>query len=198
VSGYGVVWRIWLLETTVVESLLRDELSTPLGEVSLGDSAAHSDAFFAADPAVAERILTLARERAPTGKPGFAGSVTPQEAWQLLSSRSAVLVDVRTAEERQFVGRVEESVHVPWLIGMALQRNPRFVRELESKVRRDAVILLLCRSGNRSTAAAQALTEARFPSAFNVLEGFEGDLDQRRQRGHQGGWRSHGLPWIQN
>jgi rhodanese-related sulfurtransferase len=180
----------------MVESLLRDDLSTPR-EGALG-SPELSEGFFAADPAAAEQILSQARRRAPAGKPVLAGSVTPQEAWQLVSARSAVLVDVRTAEERQFVGRIEDSVHVPWLIGAAFQRNPRFVRELESKVRRDAVILLLCRSGNRSTAAAHALTEARFPNAFNVLEGFEGDLDQRRQRGHQGGWRSHGLPWIQD
>jgi rhodanese-related sulfurtransferase len=182
----------------VVESLLRDELSTPSGDVSDAGTLVHSTVFFDSGRAEAEQLLTQARGRAPTGKPGSAGSVTPQEAWELVSSHAAVLVDVRTAEERQFVGRVEGSIHVPWLIGTAFQRNPRFVRELESKVRRDAVILLLCRSGNRSTAAAQALTEARFPNAFNVLEGFEGDLDQRRQRGNQGGWRSHGLPWVQD
>jgi rhodanese-related sulfurtransferase len=182
----------------MVESLLRVETSTHSGDVLLAGSPAHSGGFYATDRADAELMLTRARGRAPTTKPGFAGSVTPQEAWELVSARAAVLVDVRTAEERQFVGRIEDSIHVPWLIGTALQRNPRFVRELESKVRRDAVILLLCRSGNRSTAAAQALTEARFPSAFNVLEGFEGELDQRRQRGNQGGWRSHGLPWVQD
>lgn len=182
----------------MVESLARVDLSSGIDSASLGDSPAHLGAIFAADHADTQQILTRARRRAPTTKPGFAGSVTPQEAWELLSARSAVLVDVRTAEERQFVGRIEESVHVPWMIGPALQRNPRFVRELESKARRDAVILLLCRSGNRSAAAAQALTEARFPNAFNVLEGFEGELDQRRQRGNAGGWRSHGLPWIQD
>jgi rhodanese-related sulfurtransferase len=143
-------------------------------------------------------ILVRARERAPTSKPGYAGNVTPQEAWELLSSHAAVLIDVRTAEERQFVGRVPDSVHVPWATGLNLQKNPRFVREVESKVRRDDVILLLCRSGSRSVAAAQALTEARFRNAFNILEGFEGDLDELKQRGTHGGWRSHRLPWIQD
>jgi rhodanese-related sulfurtransferase len=146
----------------------------------------------------AQLILARARERAPTSKPGYAGNVTPQEAWELLSSHSATLVDVRTAEERQFVGRVQDSVHVPWMTGPNLQRNQRFVRELESKVRRDDVILLLCRSGVRSVAAAQALTEARFRNAFNILEGFEGELDESHQRGVRGGWRFHRLPWIQD
>ena len=171
--------------------------------------SSHSPAPFALPSAVAtglvdgelspaQVILARARERAPTTKPGYAGNVTPQEAWELISSHSAVLVDVRTAEERQFVGRVQDSVHVPWLIGPTLQRNPRFVRELESKVRRDDVVLLLCRSGARSVAAAQALTEARFRNAFNILEGFEGELDDLQQRGTRGGWRFHRLPWIQD
>jgi rhodanese-related sulfurtransferase len=181
----------------MVESLSSVELSD-VGGASHAHTAAHAGEYFESNHVDAELILTQARRRAPPTKPGFAGNVTPQEAWELVSSHAAILVDVRTAEERQFVGRIDDSIHVPWLVGTAMQRNPRFVRELETKVRRDAVILLLCRSGARSVAAAQALTEARFPNAFNVLEGFEGELDARRQRGHQGGWRSHGLPWIQD
>lgn len=148
--------------------------------------------------AATDLILARARERAPTTKPGYAGNVTPQEAWELLSSHGAVLVDVRTAEERQFVGRIQDSIHVPLLTGAAMQRNPRFVREVEAKVRRDDIVLLLCRSGSRSVAAAQALTEARFRNAFNILEGFEGELNGQQQRGSRGGWRFHGLPWVQD
>ena len=150
------------------------------------------------DPVAPHPILVRARERVPAIKPGYAGSVTPQEAWELISSHSAVLVDVRTAEERQFVGRVPEGIHVPWATGLNLQKNPRFVREVEAKIRRDDVVLLLCRTGSRSVAAAQALTEARFRNAFNILEGFEGEVDEFHQRGNRGGWRFHRLPWIQD
>jgi rhodanese-related sulfurtransferase len=157
-----------------------------------------ADGVLDTESAATRSILAQARQRAPLSKPGFAGSVTPQEAWDLLAAHAAVLVDVRTAEERQFVGRIADSIHVPFMTGTALLRNPRFVRELEAKVRRDDVVLLLCRSGNRSTAAAQALTEARFRNAFNILEGFEGELNDRQQRGSRGGWRFHGLPWVQD
>ncbi len=143
-------------------------------------------------------ILARARGRAPDKKPGFAGNLTPQEAWELVSANAAVLIDVRTTEERQFVGRVPESIHVPFLTGSAMQRNPRFVREVEAKIKRDDVVLLLCRSGSRSAAAAQALAESRFTNAFNVLEGFEGELNEQQQRGGRDGWRFHGLPWIQD
>ena len=59
-------------------------------------------------------------------------------------------------------------------------------------------VLLLCRSGKRSALAAEALTKVGFESAFNVLEGFEGDLDDQQQRGGLGGWRFHRLPWVQD
>ncbi len=178
-----------------------------------GSAASASSTSFAISPGAANRfstddletvhtasdlILTRARAGAPKATPGYAGDVTPQEAWNLLIDHAAVLLDVRTAEERQFVGRVNNSVHVPWLIGPSLQRNPRFVREVEAKLRRDDVVLLLCRSGARSVAAAQALTEARFRNAFNILEGFEGEIDESQQRGNRSGWRFHHLPWTQD
>lgn len=126
------------------------------------------------------------------------GGVSPQTAWDLFSRGEAVLVDVRTAEERKFVGHVPESVHIPWATGTSLTRNPRFVRELESKVGKDEVILLLCRSGKRSALAAEAAAKAGFTSVYNVLEGFEGELNQHQQRGTTDGWRYRGLPWVQD
>jgi rhodanese-related sulfurtransferase len=143
-------------------------------------------------------VLEEARQRARDGKLPFAGSLSPTDAWALTRSGQAVLVDVRTAEERKFVGHVAESVHVPWATGTSLTRNPRFVRELEAKVAKPAVVLLLCRSGKRSAAAAEAATKADFAQAFNVSEGFEGELNAQGQRGHDDGWRFHGLPWIQD
>ena len=124
--------------------------------------------------------------------------VSPQAAWNLVSNGQAVLVDVRTAEERTFVGYVPDSVHVPWATGTSLTRNPRFVRELESKVGKDKPILLLCRSGKRSAAAAEALAKSGFDSVFNIEGGFEGEINDRHQRGSLGGWRSHSLPWVQD
>jgi rhodanese-related sulfurtransferase len=109
-----------------------------------------------------------------------------------------VLVDVRTAEERKFVGHVPQSVHVAWACGTSLTRNPRFVRELEVKVGKDRLILLLCRSGKRSAQAAEAAAKAGFTRVFNVLEGFEGELDEHEQRGKTDGWRWHDLPWVQD
>lgn len=88
--------------------------------------------------------------------------------------------------------------HVAWATGTSLTRNPRFVRELEAKVRKDEPVLLLCRSGKRSALAAEAAAKAGFTQVFNVLEGFEGELDASHHRGVSDGWRFRGLPWVQD
>lgn len=143
-------------------------------------------------------LAAIKTQAAADGQP-FAGGVTPTLAWKLVSEQQVLLVDVRSNEERKFVGHVPGSVHVAWATGTALTRNPRFVRELESKIGgKDTVALLLCRSGKRSALAAEAATKAGFTCIFNVLEGFEGEIDARQQRGHDDGWRFHGLPWVQD
>lgn len=134
----------------------------------------------------------------------FAGSVPPRQAWQLVEQGLALLVDVRTLEERKFVGHVAGSAHVPWATGTALSRNPRFLRELQALLEKRAlpdgsqpIALLLCRSGKRSALAAQEAARAGLALVFNVSEGFEGELDGSQQRGKADGWRFHGLPWVQ-
>ena len=151
-----------------------------------------SDSSHLVDALESIRAVALA-----TGLP-YAGGVSPQLAWALASAGVAQLVDVRSTEERKFVGHVPAGLHVAWATGTSLTRNPRFVRELESKTGKEAPLLLLCRSGKRSILAAEAATKAGFTRVFNVLEGFEGEIDTHRHRGGSDGWRFHGLPWVQD
>jgi len=143
-------------------------------------------------------ILANARHRAERDQLPYAGSVSPQDAWTLFQAGEGVLIDVRTAEERKFVGHVPETKHVAWMTGLSLSRNPRFAKELEAKAGKGETILLLCRSGKRSAAAAEAAAKAGFTNVFNILEGFEGDLDEQQRRGAFNGWRHAGLPWVQD
>ena len=149
-------------------------------------------------PTIEDDILERATRDAHFAGLPYAGSIAARDAWTLIQAERAVLVDVRSAEERKFFGYVPGSLHAAWATGIGLARNPRFLRELESKVDKDAVILLLCRSGKRSALAAEAATRIGFTNAFNVLEGFEGDLDDRHRRGETGGWRMRGLRWVQD
>jgi rhodanese-related sulfurtransferase len=143
-------------------------------------------------------VLTAAYQQAQREQLPYAGSVLPDEAWKLFIGGQAHLVDVRAAEERKFVGHVPNTFHVAWHTGPNLIKNPRFLKDLESKLSKDSIILLLCRSGKRSAAAATAATSAGFKYVFNVSEGFEGELDENQQRGSSGGWRRRGLPWVQD
>ena len=143
-------------------------------------------------------VLDQARAEAQSQGLPYAGSVSPADAWALVQGGHAVLVDVRSTEERKFVGLVPQSQHVAWATGTSLTRNPRFERELEARVKKDDVVLLLCRSGKRSALAAEAAAKAGFKQVFNVREGFEGELDASQQRGKADGWRFHGLPWVQD
>lgn len=149
-------------------------------------------------PSVLSAELARARARAAEEGLPYAGVVTPKDAWALFSRGEAALVDVRSLEEQKFVGRVHGAVAIPWATGTGLVRNPRFVREVEQKVRRDQAVLLLCRSGKRSALAARVLADAGFEQVYNIDEGFEGEIDEHDHRGQLGGWRFHGLPWVQD
>ncbi len=146
--------------------------------------------------------LQSAHNDAQSSGLAHAGGVPPAVAWDLFTAGQALLVDVRSGEERKFVGHVPGSLHVAWATGTALTRNPRFVRELEAAIAkaatRDAPVLLLCRSGKRSVLAAEAAAKAGLQNVFNVTEGFEGEIDDRQQRGASDGWRFHRLPWVQD
>lgn len=150
------------------------------------------------DNAEAALILKEAQLVAIEAELNYAGRITPVDAWALFHSGHAILVDVRTNEERKFVGYVPESIHVAWATGTSFNRNPRFTKELENKIQKDQAVLLLCRSGNRSALAAEAATKAGFTQVYNVSEGFEGDLNDQHQRGQYNGWRHQQLPWQQD
>jgi rhodanese-related sulfurtransferase len=135
----------------------------------------------------------------------YAGDITPEQAWKLLSENpEAVLVDVRTDAEWRFVGVPDlaslgrDVVYIEWNDG-AGKRNDNFVADLLQHVPSggDRPVVFLCRSGNRSIGAAEAATEAGIAPSYNVIDGFEGQLDGDSHRGGNG-WRAIGLPWKQS
>ncbi len=128
---------------------------------------------------------------------GYAGDVTPQQAHQWVAAGEAVLVDVRTDAEREWVGFVPGAVAVAWKQWPGMAMNPHFDAQIQAAAPPGTKLVLLCRSGVRSIAAARRATELGL-QAYNILEGFEGDPNAQGHRGQVGGWRKHGLPWRQN
>jgi len=134
-------------------------------------------------------ILALAQARAESA----VASVSPEEAWELAQRGDATIVDVRSSEELKAHGQVPGSLHAAWATGPALIRNPRFLKELESRVHKEDTVLLLCAAGKRSLAAAQAAAKGGFLSVFSIEEGTEGSASESLP-----GWRARNLPWQEN
>ncbi|MCC6202587.1 MAG: rhodanese-like domain-containing protein [Gammaproteobacteria bacterium] len=133
-------------------------------------------------------------------------SINPEEALQLLRERAdAVLLDVRSRVEFDYVGHPPDAVHVAWAEHPTWRPNPQqFVTQAKAALAKLGgtapevrPILTLCRSGGRSLAAAQALAAAGFGELYNITEGFEGERDADGHRNTINGWRQRGLPWIQ-
>ena len=128
---------------------------------------------------------------------GYAGDISPQLACQWWQAGDAVLIDVRTDAEREWVGFVPGALPLAWKQWPGMVMNDNFDAGLIQAASSGKKLLLLCRSGVRSIAAAKRATSLGL-TAYNILEGFEGDPDIAAQRGKKNGWRHIGLPWRQN
>lgn len=143
-------------------------------------------------------ILSRAQQRGKEMNLSYAGALLPDEAYQLTQlAPSAKLVDVRSRAEHDFVGVIPDAVLIEWASYPGMRNNPNFMAELEQQVDKEALVMFICRSGARSHNAAVAATKAGYTDCYNILEGFEGDLDNEGHRNVLNGWRACGLPWEQ-
>jgi rhodanese-related sulfurtransferase len=135
----------------------------------------------------------------------MAEHVPPPTVWEALKADpKAQLVDVRTDAEWNFVGLPDlaaagkQAVLIQWQTYPTMQVNAAFADQLvEAGFTPDNHIYFLCRSGQRSAAAAEAAQAAGFRHVYNIAEGFEGPADNAGHRGSVSGWKARGLPWRQ-
>jgi len=132
--------------------------------------------------------------------------VSPLEAHEkLITEKFAVLLDVRSKLEFDYVGHPVGAINVPWQSPPGWELNPAFFEEVAYSLKErfpetspeEVTVFAMCRSGKRSFDAATYLKESGFGKAVNIAEGFEGDLDVNKHRGNTNGWRFHCLPWEQ-
>ena len=132
----------------------------------------------------------------------------PKQAYEMLrQQKDAVLIDVRSSMEYEFVGHPLDACHVPikewpdWETAQDFVKSVRSALQQQSagkEVPLETPLLFLCRSGKRSELGAEMLNNSGFTNVYNVLEGFEGDKDGNGHRNTINGWRFHGLPWEQS
>ena len=124
--------------------------------------------------------------------------LSPLDALHLLIGNSrAVFIDVRSDLEFLLIGHALPSRCIPWIEDGAWEVNPHFIAQISAIATFDTPIVLICRSGDRSAAAAVALQGAGFSEVYDVAGGFEGECDSNQHRSTQSGWRYFGLPWEQ-
>src|SRR5262245_53129195 len=138
-----------------------------------------------------DKILEVARKRAQVMGLPYSGALTPREAYEIWRGKpGAQLVDVRTRAEWDYVGRIPDAVEIELQTYPGGRPNAGFVGDLERQVEKQGPVLFICRSGGRSHNAALLATKAGYTDAYNVLEGFEGDRNEKGHRNTVGGWRA--------
>lgn len=177
--------------------------------------------------APAQETGGLVRAASPAApQPNATGPVVPQEKATTLglylTSKEAFakwqgdpekvkILDVRTTEEFLFVGHAAMAWNVPAFLQVyewdtekqrfPMRPNPEFAAQVRALFQPTDTILVTCRSGGRSALAVNQLAEAGFTTAYNIVDGVEGDavtdpdsvfVGQRLRNG----WKNSGLPWT--
>ena len=139
--------------------------------------------------------------------------VTAQEAYGMWKSGSGRvhIIDVRTPEEYVFVGHAEMARNIPivfvkhqWnteINEFVVEPNPDFISEVKRLFAPTDTLLVMCRSGDRSARAVNALAKAGFVNVYNIIDGMEGDkVDDPGSVNHgkrmKNGWKNSGSPWT--
>ena len=134
--------------------------------------------------------------------------INSTEAYSILQKlENAVLIDVRSTMEYEYVGHPVNAVHVPIKESPGWEIRVDFINNVKSELAKkfpniqnlsEIHILLLCRSGKRSEQAALMLESEGYKNTINITDGFEGDKDVNGHRSVINGWRFNKLPWKQD
>jgi rhodanese-related sulfurtransferase len=142
-----------------------------------------------------DQILNTAAKRAKAKSLTYDGELTPNEAFDVLQQDAAtVLVDVRSQAELDLVGRIPNASHIEWAFYPGMVANTEFASQLQTRIDKNKTIVFMCRTGGRSHHAAVVAQQLGY-KAYNMLEGFEGEVNAEKQRTLINGWKHAGLPW---
>ena len=111
----------------------------------------------------------------------------------LITKPNSVLLDVRTKEEWDTIGKPDgekiglKTYFLSIQFGDERIFNENFIQECKNlKINQDKNILITCRSGARSQFAAELLTKENY-TCVNISDGFEGNQENV-------GWKKSDLP----
>ena len=125
---------------------------------------------------------------------------------------SVLFIDIRTRGELQFLGTptvidqnipfIEIDTPASWdkkSNRYAMSLNPDFVGAVAALAARMNLgkgdpIILMCRSGDRSSRAVNLRQQGGYAKVYSVVDGFEGDMSPAGRR-EINGWKNADLPW---
>lgn len=124
-----------------------------------------------------------------------------------------LFLDVRTRAEAMYVGMAQGvDALVPFVEHQEMMTDwdarrgmyqleplqnfmPEVNRRREQKgLSKTDTVLLMCRSGDRSSRGANRMAEDGYTQVWSVVDGFEGDMSKEGRRSVNG-WKNAGLPW---
>ena len=144
----------------------------------------------------------------------------PKEVFDLKTNEAdqTLLVDIRTPSELQFVGYTSLiDGNVPYITYDYSDWDPKnkeykrefnsgFVGQIENLLRKTGIpggkqarIILMCRSGDRSAKAVDLMMKSGYTNVWSAVEGFEGDKSKDGPTKGQrtlNGWKNSNLPWT--
>ena len=95
-----------------------------------------------------------------------------------LLAQGTPLYDIRRPEEWRQSGVVEGSRKLTF-VDAAGRANPEFLPRFSAEVAKDAPVILICRTGNRTNALARELAAQGYSKIYNVRDGISGWLGER-------------------
>jgi len=144
--------------------------------------------------------------------------MTPDQANKFMkkNGQKALFLDVRSRPEVNFLGMPTiADANVPYMKlsewfawnkkknNFKMEVNSDFIDDVASRVKTKGLskndpIILICRSGSRSSKAANLLTDLGYTKVYSIPEGYEGDKSKDiLTKGQRivNGWKNAGLPW---
>ena len=127
-----------------------------------------------------------------------------------------LFLDVRSREEVQFLGMSTlVDANIPYMQNpewpewndagknYKLVPNSNFATDVERRLKEKGLakndpIILMCRSGDRSSLAVNLLAKLGYTKVYSVTEGYEGDIvadGPLKGTRSINGWKNDGLPW---
>ena len=147
--------------------------------VACGSGAANKQADTSTTAQAQEATKTATAVAAPIPQSGGYSNIDNAQLEQMIKD-GITLIDIRRQEEWQQTGIVKGAKTITFFNRNG-SINPNFVPEFRAATKADKPVALICRTGNRTRAASQAIAQQLgYKTVYNVTRGITGRIAEKR------------------